>query len=118
MGSCSEPSQFLCLTLERMRRVAMTHVEKEIEREERESVSLVLPHVYELVTPQRRSRLDAEDDDVTQRDRDVAATRQDVMRETAVADIEEASVAEARLRTGEPAKDMTKWVSVMRDQLT
>ena len=65
----------------------MTHVEPEIERKEREPVSLVLLHVHELMTPQRGRRLDGEDDDVTQRDRDVAATGQDVMREAAVADI-------------------------------
>ena len=79
-----------------MRSVSVPRIEPQVQREERETDALVLLHVPQLVSPQGVGRLTREDDDVTERDRGIAPTREHEMRETAVADIEKAAVAAPR----------------------
>src|SRR5258705_7587765 len=106
MGSCSEPSQFLCLSLEWMRRVTVSRIEPEKEREKSQSVSPVLVDMGHLVPPEEGCRLAREDDHVAEGDRDVAAPRQDAVGETAVTHIEEAAVAEGRPGARQQSDDM------------
>ncbi len=78
-----------------MCRVTVPRVEAQVQREERKTDALVLLPVPQLVPPQRIGRLAREDDDVSERDGGIATTREHEMRETAVADIQETTVAES-----------------------
>jgi len=55
-----------------------------------------LRDVAQLVAPYRRRRFDAGDDDVPERDRAEAAPGQNEIRQTAIADVEEAAVPTPR----------------------
>jgi hypothetical protein len=100
-----------------MRGVAVLRVEPEVERQERETQPFVLLGMPELVSPERVGRLARDDDDVSERDRGVAATREHQMREAAVAHIQEAAVAEARAREREPAENMSDRIGMVGDEL-
>ena len=104
------------LPFERMARVAVPRVEAEVEREEGEAEPLVLPHVAQLVPPDRLARLARGDDDVAERDRGEAAPREDEPREAAVAHVEEAVVAEPRARAREGSEQVAERVGVVLDE--
>ena len=118
MGSRFEGRAFACLTLERMLAITVPRIEPEIEREKSQSVSPVLIDVDHLVAPHHVGRLAREHDDVAERDRDVAATREDAAREATIAYVEEAAVSKTRRREREKANDMSDEVGVMPDQVT
>src|SRR5690242_2210724 len=101
-----------------MRRVSVPRIQPQVQRQERETVALVLLDVHELVTPEERSGFDREHDHVAERDRDVSASREHEMREAAVAHIEEAAIAEARPCAGEPTEEMAERVRMVRDEVT
>ena len=91
----------------------MLRVQPQVERKERQTETLVLLHVPELVSPEALVRLEREDDDVPEGDRRVMPTSEDEMREAAIAHIEEASVAESRTREREPAENMSDRVGMV-----
>jgi hypothetical protein len=99
-----------------MSRVPVLRVEPQIQRQEREAEAFVLLHVPDLVFPERVGRLVREHEDVPKRDRGIATTGQDEMREAAVAYIEEAAIAKTRTREGEAAESVSDRVSVVRDE--
>src|SRR5260221_14132322 len=99
-----------------MRRVTVSRIEPEIEREKSQSVSPVLVDMGHLVAPEERRRLTCEDDDVAEGDRDVAPPRQDSVRKAAVARIEEAAIAEGRPRAREQSDEMADAIRVVRDE--
>jgi hypothetical protein len=81
-----------------MSRIAMSRIHPEIQRKEREAEPLILLHMPELVVPQRVGRLAREHEDMAEGDPDIATAREDEVRQPAVADVQEASVTEARPR--------------------
>jgi len=82
-----------------------------------ETQTLVLLHVPELVSPQPIRRLEREHDDVPEGEGRVMPTGEDEMRETAIAHVEEASVAESRTREREPAEHVSDRIGVVCDKL-
>jgi len=68
----------------------------EIQGQERETEAFVLRDVSQLVTPDRRRRFDAGNDHMPEGDRAEAAPGQDEIRQTAIADIQEAAIAAPR----------------------
>lgn len=70
----------------------------------------------ELVTPDRRRRLHVRDDDVTERDRAEATSRQDEIREPAVGHVEEAPVPLPWPSEREQTHKMADRIRVMRDE--
>ena len=115
MGSRVERRTFARLTFERMLAVTVARVVPEIQRKKGQAVSPVLVDMDHLVAPQHIARLAREHDDVTERDRDIPAPREDAMREAAVAHVQEAAVAKARSREGQESDEVTDEVGVMRD---
>src|SRR5436190_2832758 len=99
-----------------MQRVSAAREEQEVERKERASDPLVLHRVPQLVAPDRGGRLARGDDHVAERDRGVAAARQDQTREAAVADVKEASVPETRTRTREDPDEVPDGIGVVREE--
>ena len=95
----------------------MPRVQPQVERKERKTETLVLLHVPKLVSPQPIGRLEREDDDVSKSDGRVMPTGEDEVRETAVAHVEEASLAESRTREREPAENMSDRVGMVSDEL-
>jgi hypothetical protein len=95
----------------------MFRIEPQIQRQERKAEALVLLHVPDLVFPERVGRLAREHEDVSQRDRGVAAAGEDEMREAAVGYVEEATVAETRTSEREPTQSVPDRVGMVRDQL-
>jgi hypothetical protein len=79
-----------------MVRISVPCAIPEVQREERKTEAFVLRDVPQLVTPHRGRRFDARDDDVPERDRAESAPGQNEIGETAIADIEEASIAAPR----------------------
>jgi len=75
-----------------------------------------LRDVPQLVAPHRGRRFDAGDDDVPERDRAEASPGQDDIRETAIADVEEAAVATSRESEREQAHHVTHRIGVVRDE--
>src|SRR5439155_1117132 len=71
-----EPRCFSRVSLQWMARVPAPEVEPEVQRKEREPDPLVLREVPQLMAPDRRRRLARGDDDVTERDRREAPSRQ------------------------------------------
>lgn len=94
----------------------MFRIEPQIQREEREPEALVLPHVPELVSPQPLGRLEREDHDVSEGDRRVVPTREDEMREAAVAHVEETAIAEARAHEREPPERVSDRIGMVGDE--
>ena len=95
----------------------MPRVQPQVERKERKTETLVLLHVPKLVSPQPIGRLEREDDDVSKSDGRVMPTGEDEVRETAVAHVEEASLAESRAREREPAENMSDRIGMVCDEL-
>ena len=95
----------------------MPRVQPQVERKERKTETLVLLHVPKLVSPQPIGRLEREDDDVSKSDGRVMPTGEDEVRETAVAHVEEASLAESRTREREPAENMSDRIGMVCDEL-
>jgi len=100
-----------------MYRVAMLRIQPEVQRKERETETLVLLHVPELVSPQPIGRLEREHDDVPEGDGRVVSTGEDEVRETTIAHVDEASVAEPRAREREPAENVSDRIGVVGDEL-
>jgi len=98
-----------------MRRISVFRVQPQVQREERETDALVLPHVSKLVSPECVGRFAREDHHPSERDRGVASTGEHEMRETAVAHIQEAAVAEPRARERQPAENVSDRIGVMSD---
>jgi len=96
-----------------MRAITASQHEPEVQRDERETDPLVLLDVPSLVEPQRLARLPRADDDVPERDRREAAHRHEDVREAAIAHVEEAAVANARLRERQQPDEMAEWIGVM-----
>jgi hypothetical protein len=96
--------------------IAVLRAIPEIERKERETESLVLRDVTKLVAPDRGRRLVRRDDDVPERDRAEAASREDKTRETAIAHVQKTAIAPAWPRAGKEAECMSDRISVMRDE--
>jgi len=94
----------------------MLRVQPQVEREERETESLVLLDVPELVPPEAIGRLECEDDDVPESDGRVMPTGEHEMREAAIAHIQETSIAEPRTREREPAENMSDRVGMVSDE--
>jgi len=95
----------------------MLRVQPQVERKERQTETLVLLHVPQLVAPQPIGRREREDDHVPEGDGRVVPTGEHEMRETAIAHIEEASIAESRTREREPAENMSDRVGMVSDEL-
>jgi len=70
-----------------MYRVAMLRIKPQVQRKERETETLVLLHVPELVSPQPIRRLEGEDDHVPEGDGRVVPAGENEMREPAIAHI-------------------------------
>ena len=100
-----------------MRGVAVLRVKPEVERQERQTEAVVLLHMPKLVSPECVGRLAREHHDVSEGDRGVPATREDQVREAAVAHIEKAAVAEARTRERQPAENMSDRIGMVCDEL-
>ena len=96
-----------------MARVPAPEVEPEVQRKEREPDPLVLREVPQLMAPDRRRRLARGDDDVTERDRREAPSRQHEPREAAVDDVEEAAVPESGAGAGEESQRVAERISVV-----
>jgi len=95
----------------------MLRIQPQVQRKERETETLVLLHVPELVSPETIRRLEREHDDVPEGDRRVVATSKNEVGEAAIADVEEASVAESRSCEREPAENMSDRVGMVGDEL-
>ena len=88
----------------------------EVHGEERETQSLVLRDVTELVSPHRFAGFGCRDDDVPEGDRPEAALGEDQVREATVAHVEEAPIPPARERSRKDAKQVPDGVRVMRGE--
>jgi len=93
----------------------MFRVQPQVQREEGEPDALVLPHMSELVSPERVGRFAREDHHATERDRGITSTREHEMRQTSVAHVEKAAVAEPRTRERQPAENVSDRIGVMSD---
>jgi len=96
--------------------VSVPPVEDQVQREEGAAKPLVLADVAALVVPERVRWLGHGDDHVPERDRRVAAARQDEPCQAAVADIQEAALAEARRGERQKTDDVADRVRVVRDE--
>jgi len=104
------------VALQWMRRISMLGVQPQIQRKERQTETLVLLHVPQLVSPQRVGRLAREYEDMSEGYRGVPAARQHEMRETAIAHVEEAAVTKTRPRERQPAEKVPDRVGVVADE--
>jgi hypothetical protein len=99
-----------------MRRVAVLRVQPQVERKERETDALVLLRVPELVSPEHVGRLAREHHHMAEGDRGIATTREDEMRESTVAHVEEATIAEAWPCERKPAERVSDRIGVVRNE--
>jgi len=100
-----------------MYRVSMFRVQAQVQRKERETETLVLLHVPELVSPQPIGRFEREHDDVPEGDGRVVPAGENEVREPAIAHIQEASIAESRTGERKPAEDMADRIGMVCDEL-
>jgi hypothetical protein len=93
----------------------MFRVQPQVQREEGKPDALVLPHVSQLVSPERVVRFAREDHHASERDRGIASTGEHEMRQTSVAHVEKAAVAEPRACERQPAESVSDRIGVMSD---
>ena len=96
--------------------VSVLRAKPEIQRQERETETLVLRDMPQLVTPHRGRRLHAGDDHVSERDGTEPALGQNEVREAATADVKEATIPTARKSEREQPQDMADRVGVVRNE--
>src|SRR5437773_4703874 len=115
-ATTKEPRVFRRVSLQWMLGVSVPRAIPEVQGQERETEPLVLRDVAQLVAPYRRRRFDAGNDDVPERDRAEAAPGQDEIRETAIADVEEAAVATSRESERKQSHHVTDGIGVVREE--
>src|SRR5205814_53755 len=90
-----QPSRARRVSFERMSAITASQQEPEVQREERETDAVVLLDVPSFMRPERGARLARADDDMAERDRGVAAHRDEDVREAPIGHIQEAAVTDA-----------------------
>jgi hypothetical protein len=109
-----EPRVFGRVSLQRVIDVSVSRPVPQVERQERETETLVLRDVTQLVAPHRVARLGRGNDDVPEGDRAETPFGEDQVRQASIAYIQEAPVAAPRQRSAEDPEEMADRVSVMR----
>ena len=109
-----EPRVFGRVSLQRVIDVSVPRPVPQVERQERETETLVLRDVTQLVPPHRVAWLGRGNDDVPEGDRTEAAPGEDQVRDPPVAHIQEAPVTPPRQRPRKDPEQMADRIRVMR----